>query len=178
MEHKLNNTIRKAALATLIALVALTAGCGDGFFTRPGGMINAALSKQIRERMGGAEVDVLEYTGCQVVNSSDAAARCQGVSETEIEIFVDGQSIIFDFSNVAKGGKISEAGFEGYVVSVADESRVPPILEAVVDAVKSSIGSKDVAVEFDDKNIAVNFQGLDFDETTFIKVDLVFDQAS
>ena len=177
MEHKLNNTVRKAALATLAALIALTAGCGDGLFSRDGGMFSTALVKQIRERMGVAEVDVLEYTACEVVNS-DAEAHCQGVSETEIEVFVDGNSIMFDFSNVAKDGKISEGGFEGYVVSAADESHVPPILEAVVDAVESSIGSRNVHVEFDDKNVAVNFQGLDFDETTFIKVDLMFDQAS
>ena len=93
-------------------------------------------------------------------------------------MFIDGQSIIFDFSNVTKDGKISEAEFEGYIVSLTEDSNLPPILEAIIDATKSTIASKDVDVDFDDKNVAVNFQGLDYDDATFIKIDLVFDEAA
>jgi hypothetical protein len=82
---------------------------------------------------------------------------------------------LFDFSNVTKDGKISEAGFEGYIVSVTEDSNLPPILEAIVDATKSTVGSEAVGVDFDDKNIAVNFQGLDYDDATFVKIDLVFE---
>ena len=100
------------------------------------------------------------------------------MSGTQIEVFIDGQSIIFDFSNVTKDGKISEADFEGYIVSVTEDSNLPPILEAIVDATKSSVASQDVDVEFDDKNVAVNFQGLDYDDATFVKIDLLFDEGA
>jgi len=178
MDLKLNTTVRQAALTVFAALIVLTSGCGDGFLLDGTGILNAALSKQLRERMGSAEVDVLEYTVCKVEGTRDSTAGCEGVSGTGIEVFVDGKSVIFDFSNVAKSGKISETGFEGYVLSITEHSRVPPILEAVVDAAKSRISSPNIDVRFDDENVAVNFQGLDYDDSTFIKVDLVFDDAT
>ena len=123
-------------------------------------------------------MELLEYTGCKVVQSDDPKARCQSVSETQIEVFVDGRSLIFDFSNVSKTGRISEGEFEGYVLVVEEDSGLPPILDAIVDALKSSPGSENLDVQFDDKSVVVNLQGLDYDGDTFIKVDLVFDQES
>lgn len=178
MEHKLNHTARKVSLVVFAALVSLTAGCGDGIFSKGDGFVGSALSRHVRGAIGGTEVDVLEYTACEVTDSSDPEAHCKGVSGTQIEVFIDGQSIIFDFSNVSKDGKISEADFEGYIVSVTEDAKLPPILEAIVDATKSTVASNDVDVEFDDKNVSVNFQGLDYDDATFVKIDLVFDDAA
>jgi hypothetical protein len=178
MEHKLNNTARTVSLVAFAALISFTAGCGDGFFAKGEGPVGSALSRHVRDAMGGAEVDVLEYTGCEVMQSGDPEARCEGVSDTQIEVFIDGQSIIFDFSNVTKDGTISEADFEGYIVSVTEDSNLPPILQAIVDATKSTIDAQDVDVDFDDKSVAVNFQGLDYDDATFVKIDLVFDDAA
>lgn len=175
MDHNLNNAVRNALLVFFAVLVSLTAGCGNGFFSEGDGLIGSALSKRVRNAIGGAEVDVLEYTGCEVTDSSDPEARCKGVSDTQIEVFIDGQSIIFDFSNVTKAGKISEADFEGYIVSVTEDSNLPPILEAIIDATKSTVGSQNVDVDFDDKNIVVNFRGLEYDDATFVKIDLVFE---
>jgi hypothetical protein len=120
---------------------------------------------------------LLAYTGCEVVEGTDPEARCEGVSGTHVEVFLDGQSMIFDFSNVSKGGTISEADFEGYILSITEDSGLPPILEAIVDASKSTIDSQDLDVQFDDKNVSVNFQGLAYDDATFVKVDFVFDEA-
>ena len=125
----------------------------------------------------GAAVDLVELSACEVQESSDPNARCEGVSGTQIEVFIEGQSIIFDFSNVTKGGKISQSEFEGYIVSVTEGSRVPRILEAILDATQSAIDSQDLDVQFDDETLAVNLQGLDYDDATFIKIDLVFDEA-
>ncbi len=178
MGRKLNNTVRKVSLAVFAALIALTAGCGDGFLNQGGGLFGSSLAGHLTDRMRGADVDLLEYTGCEVVESEDPEARCESVSGTEIEVFIDGQSMIFDFSNVTERGKISDADFEGYILSVTEDSNLPPILEAIVDATKSSIDSQDLDVQFDDKSVAVNFQGLAYDDATFIKVDLVFADAS
>ena len=54
---------------------------------------------------------------------------------------------------------------------------MPRILEAILDATQSTIGSEDLDVQFDDATVAVNFQGLDYDDATFVKIDLVFDEA-
>ena len=178
MEHLLSNTFRNASLVVIPLLFALTTGCGDGLFQERGGHFSTSLSRRIAERMGGAEVDLVELTSCEVLESTDLDARCEGVSGTQIEVFIDGQSIIFDFSNVTKGGKISASEFEGYLVSVTEHSRIPPILEAMLDATKSTIDSQDLDIQFDDQSVAVNFQGLDYDDATFVKIDLVFDDVT
>ena len=180
MELQLNNTFRKAVLVLIALMFALTTGCGDGFFNETGSQFNNSLSRRIVDSMGsmdGAELDLVELTACEVVASDDPEARCKGISDTEIEVFLDGESIIFDFSNVTKGGKISQSEFEGYIVSVTEHSRMPRILEAILDATQSTIGSEDLDVQFDDATVAVNFQGLDYDDATFVKIDLVFDEA-
>lgn len=180
MEIKLNNTFRKAVLVLVALLFALTTGCGDGFFNKAGDPFNSSLSRRIVESMGsmgGAEVDLVELTACEVRESNDPDARCEGVSGTQIEVFLDGESIIFDFSNVTKGGKISASEFEGYIVSVTEDSRMPRILQAILDATQSTIESEDLDVQFDDTTVAVNFQGLAYDDATFVKIDLVFDDA-
>jgi hypothetical protein len=178
MEHSLSNTLRNASLVVIALLFSLGTGCGDGLFQKSGGDFSSSLSRRIVEHMGGAEVDLVELTGCEVLESNDPEAHCEGVSGTQIEVFLDGESIIFDFSNVTKGGKISASEFEGYLVSVTEHSRIPKILEAILDATQSTIDSQDLDIQFDDKSVAVNFQGLDYDDATFIKIDLVFDDAT
>lgn len=172
MEHGLYTTVRNAALILIASLGVLASGCGDSFLNQGGGMFDSMLARRMKEQMRGADVELLEYTGCEVLKSDDPEARCEGVSDTKIEVFVDGQSII-DFSNVDEDGTISEAAFEGYVVSLAEDSNLPPI----VDAAASRVDSKTLDLDFDDKNVAVNLQGLRYDEGTFIKIDLVFDEA-
>jgi hypothetical protein len=178
MKEETNKTNHKAARIACIALAILSSGCGDGFFHDAHGGFGSVLSRQLRARMADVDVELLEYTGCQIVQSDDPEARCKGISDTEIEVFVDGQSLIFDFSNAVEEGQISDVEFEGYVLVVNEDSSLPPILEAIVDAAKSSTGAEDVDVQFDDKSVVVNFQGLGYDDATFVKVDLVFDQAS
>ncbi|MGD8316689.1 MAG: hypothetical protein PVH21_10750 [Myxococcales bacterium] len=178
MKTKANKMDHRATWIICAAVAALGAGCGDGFFHKPGGMFDAVLSRQIRARMAEADVELLEYTGCQIVRSDDPDARCEGVSDTQIEVFVDGQSLIFDFSNVAKDGRISETDFEGYVLVANEGSRMPRILQAIVDAAESSIAAEQVDLQFDDESVVVNFQGIDYDDATFVKVDLVLDEPS
>lgn len=177
MDHKYRNPVRQAALTTFAALMVLTAGCGDGLFHKAGGASGSALSRQLITGIRGDDVELLGYTGCEELERDNAEARCVGVSGTRVEVFVDGESIIFDFSNVTKGGKISDADFEGYILTAAEDSSLPPILEAIIDASSSSIDSDGLDVQFDNKTVAVNFQGLDYDDATFIKIDLVFDEA-
>ena len=175
MKSDSNKMGHKASWIVFVALASWASGCGDGFFHKPGGVFEAVLSRQISARMADADVELLEYTGCQVTRSDDPDAHCQSVSDNQIEVFVDGQSLIFDFSNVSKTGRISEGEFEGYVLVVEEDSGLPPILDAIVDALKSSPGSENLDVQFDDKSVVVNLQGLDYDGDTFIKVDLTFE---
>lgn len=174
MEHRRKDTVGKGALIIVALLVALAAGCGDGFFSNGGGEFSSSLYTKILKNMDGAGVELMELTACEAVRSKDPEAPCEGISGAQIEVFIDGPSIIFDFSNVTKGGRISESDFEGYIVSASESSNLPPILEAIVDAASSTINARDIDVQFDDATVSVNFQGIDYDDTTFVKIDLVF----
>ncbi len=52
------------------------------------------------------------------------------------------------------------------------------IVDASVDGAESTVASEEVGLELDAESIAVNFSGLVYDDATFIKIDLVFDETS
>lgn len=175
MEHKAGHTRRNATLVVLAALFALAVGCGDGFQHRSGGALHSALANQIKDRMGGSNVELAVYTSCEGLESVDPATRCAGVRSANIEVFFDGKSAIFDFSNAAKRGRISDTGFEGYVLAVTEDSHLPAILDATMDPSESTIDAEDIDVVFDGERIAMDFRGLAYDDATFIKIDLLFE---
>lgn len=176
MECRVENKARKLSLLTLVAVVALASGCGDGLFSGGGAILGSNLSRELSASMGGAEVDVLEYASCDALGIGEEGRECKGFSEGQVEVYVQGQSLIFDFSNVAVGATPDSGSFQGFVVSAPSHSKLPPILEAAVDAAMSSLGAEDLEVDFDDKNVAVSFQGFAYDHDTFVKIDLVFDE--
>jgi hypothetical protein len=175
MDHKLDHTVRNAALVTLVSLVALAAGCGDSLSHGKGGTFRSAITEHVKERMGGAQLELHMYTSCEGLGSDDPATRCAGISSAEIEVFFDGTSLLFDFSNVARSGTISDTGFEGYVLSLTGDSRMAAIVDASIDPAVSTVDPSEVGIEVDGENVAVSFQGLEYDDTTFVKVDLVFE---
>lgn len=175
MDHKLNHTVRNAALVTLVSLVALAAGCGDSLGHGEGGAFRSAITEHVKERTGGAQVELHVYTSCEGLGSDDPATRCAGVLSAEIEVFFDGASLLFDFSNVARSGTISDAGFEGYVLAPTGDSHMAMIVDAFMDRAASTVDPSEVGIEVDGENVAVSLQGLEYDDTTFVKVDLVFE---
>lgn len=178
MEHEVGHTGRNATLVIFAALVALAAGCGDGIRHRSGGAVHSSLANHVKDRLGGGDVELVMHTSCEGVESADPATRCAGVRNAGVEVFFDGQSVIFDFANAAARGQISDSGFEGYVVSMPRGPMWSAIVDASVDGAESTVASEEVGLELDAESIAVNFSGLVYDDATFIKIDLVFDETS
>jgi len=177
MEHRLESKARYVALIIFSALTALGSGCGDGFSNRGGGALGSALASHVGDHLGGPVVELQVYTSCEGMDSKNPDTRCAGVRSAEIEVFFDGDSLIFDFSNAPKNGTISENGFEGYVLMMMEDSRLPALLDASLDTEVSNVDPERIQIEIDDASVAVNFQGLDYDDTTLVKVDLAFDGA-
>lgn len=174
MAHTPDNKVRNAALIAL-ALAALTCGCGDSLGGRSGGSaFGASLASHIEDQIGGPPVELTIYTGCEGMGSKNLDTRCEGVRSADIEVFLDRQSLIFDFSNAPKRGVISDASFEGYVLSIRGFSGSPTLLDATVDTVESTVDASAIAIELDSNNVAVDFRGLDYHDATFVKVDLTF----
>jgi hypothetical protein len=177
MEHRLETKAPHTALLLFAVLTALTSGCGDGFSNTGSGALGSSLSSHIGGHMGGPGVELVVYTSCEGMDSENPDTRCAGVRSAEIEVFFDGKSLLFDFSNAPKSGTISENGFEGYAVSMNEESRHGALLEASLDADLSSVDPERIEIEIVDGSLMVNFQGLEYDDTLFVKVDLAFDGA-
>lgn len=173
MEHTTESTPRHPALIICAVLAALASGCGDGF-GGGGSAFGSALASHVKDEMGGAQVELTLYTGCEGMGSENLDTRCSGIRSAEIEVFFDASSVVFDFSNAPKPGAISETGFEGYVLSIPETSRLPALLGATLDAGASNVDAERIQIESDDARVVVDFQGLEYDDTTFVKVDLEF----
>ena len=173
MAHTAKNEARHAALILIAALALIAVGCGDDLRRGPGGALQSALGNRVEAEMGPA-AELAVYTSCEGMDSQKSETRCAGIRSADIEVYFDGDSLLFDFSNVASSGTIADAGFEGYVFTTSEDSRMPEIADAWIDLDVSSVSEDEVVVEVDGRNVAVNFRGLDYDDTTFVKVDLAF----
>lgn len=101
-------------------------------------------------------------------------SSCSGGTEAEVTIdILDGQSIIYDFSSVTTKGTFTSASFNGYVFTEL-LGAAPELVGASVDGEVSTFELDDDALRVDGHALRVNFEGIQFDDTAFIKIDLVF----
>lgn len=177
MEHRPHATLRHPALIICAVLAALASGCGDGF-GGGGGAFSSALASHVKDEMGGAQVALTLYTSCEGMGSENLDTRCEGVQIAGIEVFFDAGSLVFDFSNAPKPGTISATGFEGYVLAIPEHSRLPTLLHAALDTEVSNVDAEWVQIENDDARVVINFRGLEYDDATFVKVDLEFAEST
>ena len=177
MEHGLETKPRHAAFLLFTVLAALASGCGDELGNSGSGALGSSLSRQIGGHMGGPGVELLVYTCCEGMDSENPDTRCAGVRSAGIEVFFDGTSLLIDFSNAPKSGTISENGFEGYVVRMTEESKHGALVDASLDADLTNVDPERIQIEILDGSMAVNLQGLEYHDSLFVKIDLVFDDA-
>jgi hypothetical protein len=171
--HTSKDQARYAALIAIGALALFAVGCGEGLQNGGGRAFRSALGSHVEDVMG-TTVELVMYTCCEGLDSSNPETRCAGVSSADIQVFFDGRSLLFDFSNVRASGVIADAGFEGYVLSTSDDSRMSEIVDASVDPNVSSVSADEVVVEVDEDHVAVDLRGLAYDDRTFVKVDISF----
>ena len=101
-------------------------------------------------------------------------SSCSGSTEAEVSIdVVEGRSIIYDFSSVTKAGAFKAANFNGYVFTELLDT-APELVGARVDRGVSTLELDDDALSVDGHVLRANFEGISFDHTSFVKIDLVF----
>ena len=122
------------------------------------------MADAIRSRLG-----VTAFTLSEITASADG-------EEIGIEVHVDGTSLLLDFSNVKGSGAFDAVAFAGYLLAVGDEARCS-IVDAVLDEALSTVDSNNLELRFDDRQLAVDLRGLAYDVNTFIKIDMVLDDA-
>jgi hypothetical protein len=165
--HNTNPTPFRTTVLLLTAVAALS-GCGDrGMFSR--GML--------QDRTTGSRGDAIDSTQVTV---SFLSSRCGGngvescLRDTApaVEVHIDGQSVIFDFSNVAEPGVFPDVEFEGFLLEVAADSNAP-IHRARVDGDTTNLDIADGAVIHDETHLEVNLAGVAYDSEGLIKIDLL-----
>lgn len=114
--------------------------------------------------------DHMEFSSEDVAGLKSA---CSNGPEAEVSIDVEGRSIVYDFSHVVGPRKFAAGGFNGYIFADA-LAAAPEVLRATVDRDATTLDLDDSAFRVDGHVVLVNFEGIEFDESTFIKLDLTF----
>ena len=177
MAHATDLNARNTLLVLLSILAALGSGCGRDYSGSSEGGFGSALASRLADRMGGPNAELGAYSSCESIDGGSVKSRCPGVRSAGVEAFFDGRSLVFDFSNAPSRGSIAESGFEGYVFSLTEGSRLAAILDAVIDEGESTVDEDALIIEVDERSVSIDFEGLRYDDTTFVKIDLVFEGA-
>ncbi len=150
----------------LVALGALS-GCGDA------GMLSRAGSSSDAVSGFGSDLDpanvAIRYDSSRC-DESDTG--CPKTLVPNVEVFVDGKSILIDFSNVDGPGVFDEGTFEGFVIEVV-RSADSPIFHASIDREATTLDVDEARLAYDETGLEINLAGASYDSNGFIKVDLL-----
>ncbi len=150
MTQARNNPLRHLATAALLAALALGSGCSGDFLTDGTGPVAESM-----DRAFGPDTGVLQL----------------GLNQVPVEVDIAGGAILFDFSNVEEPGVLSTLESGGYPL----EGKVRGV---AIDPEHSTADADGVILQFDAHGVTVNFDQLEYDDTTFIKIDVRFAEAS
>ena len=114
----------------------------------------------------------LEFENCAALATKSVCSADAGES---VAIDVQARSIVFDFSNVVGPGVFGPADFNGYVIADL-VGRAPELIGATVDRRMTTLDLDDQDIVIDGSSVHANFAGLTFEDSDFVKVDLVFEE--
>ncbi len=143
-------TLRKLSTLALLSALALGSGCGDGYRANRGGVILDLIGKAFDGRVGVQELSL---------------------NQVSLEVEVEGSSVLFDFSNVEAPGVLSTLDSGGFVLDVTE---LPSVLGVGIDPELTSADPSELGIQFNGSQIIIDFDDLNYDDTTFIKVDVRF----
>lgn len=120
-------------------------------------------------RLAGALGMGVEFSADQV---RTLLSPCVDSPHPGIDVDIENRSVVFDFSNVDAPGHFPHALFEGYVLHFSRACGDPIFTSAAPDPRASSANMASVHVDTHFDRLEVDFAGLDYDQETFLKVDL------
>jgi len=117
----------------------------------------------------------VEYSADEV---SALKANCERAPHPGVEIHVDGNAVVFDFSNVAAPGRFPAGEFEGYILDMVRTADAPVLIAALVDWEMTTMDLIQDDLTYDRDSLAVNLAGLSFDSNSFIRLELYLAEVS
>jgi hypothetical protein len=187
MTNKTSNAMR---YALLLVTLGLFVGCGDypvdssaeSVDVEPRSRSIELLGRTVylrrRSTLCGSLVSnpLVAQVGAGVEFTSDQTRElelpCSGASSPAVEVRVDGRSLIFDFSNVDREGVFPEAQFEGYELAFARRCGDMVLAGVSIDKEHSTMAAAEIRTSHHYDRVGVDLQGLAYDHSSFIKIDL------
>ena len=147
MKKNAHAMLRACSSLVFVSVLGLPAGC---LYMGDPGHIEADPNAVVG--MEGARLELIRHsTGCGsseseglivevgpwVEYSADAVsalkANCELALHPGVEVHVDGNAVVFDFSNVAAPGRFPANEFEGYILDMVRTADAPVLIAALVD---------------------------------------------
>ncbi len=178
------------AMPYAMLLLGLFSGCGDYPVdssaesvdaeprSRPIELLGRTVYLRRRSTLCGSPVSnpLVAQVGAGVEFTSDQTGEleppCSGASSPAVEVSVDRQSLIFDFSNVDREGVFPEARFDGYELAFARRCGDMVLAGVSIDKEHSTMAAAEIRTSHHYDRVGVDFQGLAYNHTSFIKIDL------
>lgn len=120
-------------------------------------------------RLAGVMGTGVEFSAEQV---RTLLSPCVDSPHPGIDVDIENGGVVFDFSNVDTSGHFPHALFEGYVLHFSRECGDPIFTSAAPDVEASSANMASVHIDTHFDRLEVDFAGVDYDQETFLKVDL------
>jgi len=118
-----------------------------------------------------AEVgDGMEYSAEAVKNLESS---CPEGPNPGVEVYVENRAVLFDFSNVTEPGGFPAGEFEGYILDIVGNAEAPFMIAVAVDREVTTVDLDDIDLTHDLDRLEVNFAGIFFDSSSFLKIDLL-----
>lgn len=146
----LSTSLRNLATLALVAVLALGSGCSGDFLSNDEGPVSDSMEQAFNPETGIAVL---------------------GLTQVPVEIDAEGGAIIFDFSNVTEPGVLSTLQSGGFQLD-------GKVLGVSIDVDLTDADSDALVIQSDRHGITINFDDLEYDDTTFIKIDVRFADAS
>jgi len=192
MQKNANAVLRACSSLVFVSVLGVPAGC---LYMGDPGHIEADPNAVVG--MEGARLELIRHsTGCGsgeseglivevgpwVEYSAEAVsalkANCDLAPRPGVEVHVDGNAVVFDFSNVAAPGRFPANEFEGYVLDMVRTADAPVLIAALVDWKLTTMDLIQDDLTYDQDRLAVNLAGLSFDSHSFIRLELYLDEVS
>ena len=185
---------RVGTVIAAVAVVFIAANCGDvhAFKIRPSDWDDSADRSPLSTLNGaivqlehvssrcddGVSDDLIALVGSDMEFPGESVVEieppCVDGWAVQLDVDMEGRSIVYDFGNVAAAGRFPEAEFEGFVVTDTFHL-LAPIRSVTIDRDNSTMNMSDAAISFDEHTVWVNLAGLEYDETCRVKLDLVLE---
>lgn len=192
MKKNSSAILRNCASLVLVSLLGSLAGClymGDPGHIESDPSAVVSLDGERLELIrhsascGSTESEgLIVEVGPWVEYSSEAVsalkANCDLAPRPGVEVHVDGNTVVFDFSNVAGPGRFPAGEFEGYILDMVRTADAPVLIAALVDWEMTTMDLIQDDLTYDRDRLAVNLAGLSFDSNSFIRLELYLAEVS